>query len=137
MRTRARATDLLLFDGHCAFCREQARRLAAWSRGTIELRDFQVDGALADVPGIDHAACMREMHYVTKHGDVFVNAEAAARLAMTRPLLRLFAWLYYLPVLRWALDRLYAFVARRRYALAKAKRTIVCNGDACSLHFEP
>ena len=127
---------VVLFDGHCPFCRAQAGRLARWSdRGVvIETRDFQEPGVLDAYPTLTHEQCMASMQLVGPDGHVWSGAEAVARLLMTRPF-GLFAWLYYVPLLRWICDLAYRFVAKRRYRIAQRKRTIHCDGTTCSVHF--
>lgn len=129
---------LVLFDGHCAFCRSQAKRLERWaSNGTpIVTRDFQAPGALDDLPGLTLDDCMKAMRLVAPDGRIFAGAEAVARLLATRLIAAPFAYLYYVPGLRLLFEMLYAWVAKRRYALAKARRTVTCDGTTCSIHFE-
>jgi predicted DCC family thiol-disulfide oxidoreductase YuxK len=128
---------LVLFDGHCAFCRAQARRLASWTAGgaPVTMRDFQEAGALDAFPGLTHAECMKAMQLVTPDGRVYPGAEAAARLVAMRAW-GVFAWLYYIPGIRWLCDRVYAWIARNRYRLAKKRREASCDGNACDVHFD-
>ncbi len=130
-------TSVVLYDGHCPFCRKQADRLLRWAtRGArIEVRDFQQPHALDDFPGLTQAQCMDAMRLVAPDGRVYSGAEAVARVMMTRPLLRPLAYVYYLPLLRRVLERAYRFVARRRYTAAKRARLVHCDGTTCSVHF--
>jgi len=127
---------VVLFDGHCPFCRAQAARLARWShRGVpIETRDFQEPHALEAFPGLTHAECMAAMQLVAPGGRVYAGAEAVARLLATRPF-GFVAYLYYVPLIRWLCERLYRFVAKRRYRLAQRRRVVHCDGTTCSVHF--
>jgi predicted DCC family thiol-disulfide oxidoreductase YuxK len=128
---------VVLFDGHCAFCRAQAARLARWAgRGAVELRDFQEDGVLDAFPTLTHEACMKAMHLVAHDGRVFVGAEAVARAMMTAWWLWPFAWVYYVPGVRWLAERAYAWIARRRYRLRRVGgKTVECDGDTCRVHY--
>lgn len=137
MKTRPQPSFVVLYDGACPFCTKQAARLASWraAGAPIAARDFQADGALDDFPGLTHDACMAAMQLVAPDGRVFAGAEAVARLVMTRPILGLLAWLYYVPLVRALFERAYRFVAVRRYRLARRRRTVHCDGTTCSVHF--
>lgn len=126
---------LVLFDGQCAFCTAQAKRLEGWAAhgAPITTRDFQMPGALDGLP-LTHDECMKAMRLVAPDGRIFAGAEAVARLLATRigPL----AYLYYVPGLRSILELAYAWVAKRRYAIARKHRTVTCDGTTCSIHYE-
>ena len=133
MRTTARpdGTYLVLFDGHCAFCRAQYQRLLALAKPhAITARDFQQPGALDDLPGLDHETCMRAMALVAPDGAITTGAEAVATALATRPWLKPALWLYRIPPFTQIADRLYAAIARRRYRLMRP----TCDGDVCTLH---
>jgi predicted DCC family thiol-disulfide oxidoreductase YuxK len=107
---------VLLYDGSCQFCTAQSRNLVALARrGVIDAVDFQQPGVLARFPGISHEACMQAMHLVTPEGLIYKGFEAAVRAVATRPILGWIAYAYYVPGFRQIIDRLYAFIARRRY----------------------
>jgi predicted DCC family thiol-disulfide oxidoreductase YuxK len=106
---------------------ERLLRLAR--AGSLEPVDFQQPGALDRFPGVTYEACMEAMHLVTPQGRVFRGFEAAVHAVATKPVLGKVAYLYYLPGLRWACDRFYAWLASRRYRLAGA-----CASGACALH---
>jgi predicted DCC family thiol-disulfide oxidoreductase YuxK len=125
---------LAFYDGHCRFCTEQAKKLAAASRGKVAIRSFQEEGALAPFPGLTHEACMAELKLVDRDGRVYGGAEAVVRaLRLGRPVLGRLALVYYLPLLRWASERTYAWIARRRYTLF-GKTHGACENDACAVH---
>jgi protein-S-isoprenylcysteine O-methyltransferase Ste14/predicted DCC family thiol-disulfide oxidoreductase YuxK len=136
-RTTPPGVYVVLYDGRCRFCTRQSRNLVRLARpGALEARDFQEPGVLDRFPGLTHEACMRAMHLVCPDGRVFAGFEAAVRAVATRPVVGWVAYLYYLPVLRLALDVLYALVARYRYRLmGKAVAADACEGGTCSLHF--
>jgi predicted DCC family thiol-disulfide oxidoreductase YuxK len=76
---------------------------------------------------------MRRMHLVTPEGKVYAGFEAAVRAAATRPLLRLLAWVYYVPPVGFLLERWYALVAANRYRIL-GRAAEGCADGACSLH---
>lgn len=123
---------VLLYDGHCRLCIAGARRLSDWARpGAIELANFQDRGVLARFPELTHGQCMQAMHLVEPDGRVFRAAEAVVAVLLTRG--RAFAWarLYYLPGLRWLIERAYEWVARNRYRLVGRAE---CADGGCALH---
>ena len=129
------ARYVLLYDGHCAFCEAQSKNLARLARpGAIERVSFQDPGVLDRFPGVTYDACMRAMHLIAPDGRVFIGFEAVARALATRPVLKLLAYLYYLPGVRFLCDRLYEFIAARRYRImGRAVASGEC-GDACAIH---
>jgi predicted DCC family thiol-disulfide oxidoreductase YuxK len=126
---------VVLYDGHCQFCTKQVRNLVALARsGVLDAVSFQDASVLARFPGLTHEACMQAMHLVTPDGSIYRGFEAAVRAMLTRPLLGLFAYGYYLPGIRQLFDRLYAYLAARRYRLLPPDE---CPGRTCSLHGLP
>lgn len=126
----------MLYDGHCVFCKAQMQNLSRFGkRGALDPISFQDEGVLERFGGLTHAECMVAMHLVTPDGRVFVGMEAAVRAVLTRPILGAFAWLYYAPGLRHLMDALYAWIAKRRYAISgRASPNDGCEGGTCSAH---
>ena len=111
-----------LFDGRCGLCRASAARLQAVGRpGAVEYRDLHEDGALDALPGLTREACLEALQLVLPDGRVVSGAEAVARIVRTRRGLGVLARLYFVPGLRWLLDRAYAAIARRRYRISAAE----------------
>ena len=124
---------VVLYDGHCRFCKAQMKNLVALARpGAIEPLSFQDEGVLERFVGLSHAMCMEAMYLVTPEGRAYRGMEAAVRALATRPILWLFLWLYYVPGIRHALDALYAWIAKNRYKLRGREQ---CDDGACSVHF--
>lgn len=128
---------VVLYDGHCRFCKAQMKNLTALARpAAFDGLSFQEPGVLDRFEGLTHEACMEEMKLVLPDGRVFGGMEAAARAVATRPILGLVAWLYYLPGLRWLLDWIYRRVAERRYRIAGRELAAEgCDGGTCAVHF--
>jgi predicted DCC family thiol-disulfide oxidoreductase YuxK len=123
----------MLYDGDCRFCTRSAHVIQRrFGRAGVALRNFQEAGALDAYPAITHDAAMKRMHVVLGDGSVHAGAAAAARIAMTVPVVGWLAYLYYVPGLRQLADLGYALVARYRYRLLG--RTEVCEGGTCHLH---
>ena len=110
---------VVLYDGHCRFCKAQMKNLLGLAKpGSIEPVSFQDEGVLERFEGLTWDECMEAMHLVTPEGRVYRGMEAAVRAVVTRPFLGAFAWLYYVPGIRHALDALFRAIAKRRDAIA-------------------
>jgi predicted DCC family thiol-disulfide oxidoreductase YuxK len=108
---------VVLYDGACVFCTAQAERVKRISGGRISVRPLQQ--ALADVPWVDPDEAIQALHLVDRDGRTYAGAAAIVRLLrLTRPALGLLVLPYHLPGIRWLAERAYAFVAKRRYAIA-------------------
>jgi len=109
--------DTLVYDGACALCRSSARGLARLlPPERLEAISFRDPGVLGRFPGLDEAACDREVKLVRSDGRVFSGAEAVVQALRGRPF-GLLLRAYYLPGMRQVGDRLYRAVARRRARL--------------------
>ena len=129
--TTAPAQPVLLYDGQCVFCRRSTDRLRWLLRDdAIEYLSFRDDGALDRFPGVTEEACDQAMQLVTADGRVFAGAEAAARAMVRRPWFA-FAWLYYVPPVRWIADAIYKQVAIHRFGISG--RSSSCSDDVCAL----
>jgi predicted DCC family thiol-disulfide oxidoreductase YuxK len=130
---------ILLYDGHCPFCRKQSKNLQVLARpGTLVTSDFQEPGVLERFPALSHDACMKAMHLVMPDGRVFRGVEAAVRAIATRRVIGWLAYLYYLPGFRQLCDALYAFLAAHRYQFwGRTLAQEQCEHGACSVHFPP
>lgn len=119
--------NLVLYDGHCRFCRASATRLLKLAPQT-RLQSFREPGVVEAIPGLSLAACERSLQLVTPAGNIYEGAEAIVRLLLPKwwafPLR-----LYFVPGLRQLADGLYQQVARRRF-LFGANR---CDNGSCSL----
>ena len=119
---------LVLYDGDCAFCTAQARRVRRLAAGRARVEPLQT--TLVDVPWVAPADAFRALHLVDRDGRVYAGAAAIVRLLrLTRPLLGYLVLPYHLPGVRWLAERAYALVAARRYAIAG--RADDCTTGAC------
>ncbi|MEI4920621.1 DCC1-like thiol-disulfide oxidoreductase family protein, partial [Klebsiella pneumoniae] len=82
-----------------------------------------------------HEACMQAMYLVTPQGKLFRGFEAAVQAILTRPLLGMVAYVYYVPGIRQVCDGFYAWIAANRYRLSGKLGTEECAEGTCSLHF--
>jgi len=123
---------VFLYDGHCRLCLKGAGLMARLARpGSVELVDFQAAGALEPFPQVDHAACMAAAQLVSGDGQAWSGLTAIVRALATRPLLRPFTWVYFVPGMRALADALYRWVAANRYRIMGRAE---CADEACALH---
>ncbi len=130
----ARDRAVLLYDGHCAFCRksvDQVRRLD-WL-GVVRFADARDPAALpATEAPLDPERLLAEMHLVPPGGGRVYHGFGALRwLAWRLPLLWPLAPLLYLPGVPALGQRLYLWVARNRL------RLVPCHGGVCTLPPRP
>ncbi|AMV33433.1 hypothetical protein VN12_15005 [Pirellula sp. SH-Sr6A] len=126
------ASDVVLFDGQCNFCRRQTDHLRRFD-GKNRLRFVSLhDPCVAvDYPDLTHEMLMEQMWVVAPDGRRFGGADALRYLSRRLPLLWPIAPILHLPfsmpVWRW----LYRQIAKRRYRIAGKN----CDeGGTCSLH---
>lgn len=123
----------MLYDGHCRFCTQAAKKFARrLGPARVKTVNFQDDGVLASFPGLTHEACMKKMQVITPDGKVYAGAGAVARLLRSFRFVGWVTYLYYVPLLKQLVDLLYALIAKYRYKLfGKA----ACEpGGTCHLH---
>jgi predicted DCC family thiol-disulfide oxidoreductase YuxK len=126
-------SDVVIYDGHCKFCRAQVRKLVWWDcqkrLSYISLHDPEV---ARRYPDLTHDMLMEQMYVVDHDGNRYGGA--AAFRYLTRRLRRLW-WL--MPVMHIPLSLplwqfCYRFIAKHRYWFGKVEQ---CDDDACSVHF--
>ena len=122
---------ILLYDGHCPFCRAQAQRLEQWAAGRVRLESFHDPGVLDRYPGLTHAECMKEIKLVEPGGHIWGGMEAVARTACYNPFIRVVAWIYFVPGIRQLCNMAYKWVAQNRYLFAGKDN---CPEGACTHH---
>ena len=106
---------VLVYDGHCNFCRRQASRLLAWSGGRLSLESFHAPGIFERYPRLSRAECEAAMQLVLPDGRILSGAAAAAGAIRLNPPLAWVSFFYYLPGLKQISDALYRWIARNRY----------------------
>jgi predicted DCC family thiol-disulfide oxidoreductase YuxK len=136
LEIRPTEAAVVLYDGHCRFCKASVDRLVALARpGTLKPVSFQDPGVLARYPGLTHDMCMKQMYLITPAGRRYGGFEAAVQAVATRPVLGWFARIYYVPIIRQLLDLIYGLIAAHRYRImGKAVAAGACDGGTCSLH---
>ena len=113
------AQPLILYDGTCRFCTAQAARLKRLTYDRVAIVSSYAPGVRARYPALPQEGVLGEIKLVDADGRILGGAAAIARVLEIRggPLAWL-AQLYRLRPARFIADRMYAFVARRRYRIA-------------------
>jgi len=126
--------DVVIFDGHCNFCRSQVRTLHRLDvRGKrlafLSLHDERVNQRY---PDLTTAELMEQMYVIDRQGERHGGADAVRYLSRRLPLLWPAAPILHLPgtanLWRW----LYRQVAKRRYKLGGKS----CEDETCSVHLK-
>lgn len=125
--------DVVIFDGHCRFCRGGVERLNWWDGGSrlayLSLHDPRV---AERYPDLTHDQLMAQMYVVDTQGNRYGGADAirylTRRLPWLWPVMPLVHIPFSLPLWQW----LYDVVASRRYLFGKVEE---CEEGTCSLHF--
>jgi predicted DCC family thiol-disulfide oxidoreductase YuxK len=129
------AVDVVIFDGHCRFCRanvelfhrlDRRRRLAF-----LSLHDPEV---YRRWPDLTHEQLMQEMVIVDRHGGRHAGAASIRYLSRRLPLLWPLAPLLHIPFSMPLWRGLYRFIARNRYRIAGKRKE--CDDNACSAHLK-
>ncbi len=124
--------EIVIFDGHCRFCRGHVERFARWDRqgrlAFLSLHDPRVGEWF---PDLDRDELMRHMVLVDRRGRQHVGAAAIRHLSRhLRPLWPLAPLLHLpgtLPLWQW----IYGQVARRRCLFGHLDE---CTDGSCHVH---
>jgi predicted DCC family thiol-disulfide oxidoreductase YuxK len=120
---------VLIYDGHCHFCRRQALRLSAWSGVRLRLESFHDPGVLERYPKLTRQSCEEAMQLVRPDGEIFSGAAAAAEALRLNPVFRWVAWIYYVPGIKQLSDAIYRWIAKNRYRFGGT-----CTDGSCAHH---
>jgi predicted DCC family thiol-disulfide oxidoreductase YuxK len=124
--------DIVIYDGHCAFCRASVERLRWWDcRNRLAYLSLHDPRVAQRYPDLSHERLMREMVVVDRQGRY--HGGAAGFRYLTRRLRRLW-WLMPLMHIPFSLplwQGMYRQIAKRRYGIAGK---IECADGTCHLH---
>jgi predicted DCC family thiol-disulfide oxidoreductase YuxK len=114
------STDVVIYDGQCAFCTSQARllrRLDGKRRlAFLSLYDERVSRWY---PDLSHEDLLEYVYVVTSRGQAHRGAEAVRYLSRRLPALWWLAPVLHIPGSRPVWRWLYRFVSRRRFWLSR------------------
>lgn len=124
--------DVVIYDGHCSFCRARVKQLAWLDRGRrlafLSLHDPEVKKRY---PDLTYDQLMKEMYVVDRHGGRHPGAAGFRYLSRHMPLLFPIAPLMHIPFSMPLWQAIYGLVARNRYLFGKIEE---CEDGACKLH---
>lgn len=127
------AADVVIFDGHCKFCRAQVERLRRWDGkqrlAFLSLHDPEVARRW---PDLTHDQLMAEMFVIRPGGERHRGAGAIRYLSRRLPILWWLAPLLHIPFSLPLWRTLYQQVAQRRYRYGKIDD---CESGTCAVHF--
>ncbi|OLC54346.1 MAG: hypothetical protein AUH92_04190 [Acidobacteria bacterium 13_1_40CM_4_69_4] len=116
-----------LYDGDCGFCaRWRDRMIARDPKGVVEWLSLHDPSVATRFPGIDRDDALRQMYVYAADGTFYKGAEGWRELFRVLRGLSWAAALYRIPGVPFVMDRVYRFIAARRYRLS-------CAGSACRL----
>lgn len=126
--------DVVIWDGHCNFCRAQVSRLRKLDSGRLAYLSLHDPRVKQLCPNLCFEQLMDQMWVITEDGQQHGGADAARYLSRQLPRLWWLMPLLHLPgsmpLWRW----LYRRVAAWRYRLAGKS----CDDDgACEIHMKP
>jgi len=123
--------DVVIFDGHCNFCRSQINTLRRFDCCGNRIAFLSLhDARTAErYPDLTHDMLMEQMYVIDQRGNRHGGSDGVRYLTRRLPTLWLAAPLLHLPgtakLWRW----MYQQVAKRRYKMAGKS----CD-DACNIH---
>ena len=119
--------DVVVYDGACAFCRQQIDRIRRWDNaGRFEYVPRQTPDLDHRFPQLKEGDFNTGMRLIDPSGNVFVGADAVYHIAKQLPRWRWCSWLYRVPGLHGLSRWVYNQVARRRLRLGQS-----CDDQAC------
>ena len=126
--------DVVIYDGHCNFCRSQINTLHRFDccghrLAYLSLHDPRTSRRY---PDLTHEMLKEQMYVIDRQGQRHEGSNAVRYLTRRLPTLWIAAPLLHLPgsarLWRW----MYQQVAKRRYKLAGKS----CDSDSCSVHLD-
>lgn len=129
-------TVTAVFDGQCVICRSTERVVRAldWRRRVRFLDLHEHERVAATFPWLDQSDAMGQIHVVDERGRVFAGFLGTRRMLRELPLGYPLWLLLQLPGMTRVGERVYRFVARRRYTVNRwFGAPVVCENDVCKI----
>ena len=110
---------VVLYDGDCPMCVFQMK-LLTWLDWCNQARLVPLADPLARslAPWLRREDLLAAVHCVTPQGRVYRGARCIRFIGMRMPLLVPLALILWIPGVIWVAEKLYAWVARNRYAIS-------------------
>ena len=122
-------SDIVIFDGHCNFCKSQVRKLMWFGGDRLSFVSLHDKRVAERWPNLSHKQLMEQMYVVTPTDEFHGGADAVRYLSRRLPRLWFIAPLMHIPFSMPLWRFLYRKVANMRYRIAGK-----CDGDACEIH---
>ncbi len=127
----ARHNFVLIWDGHCNFCRSQVERLRRWDwTGQLTFLSLHDPRVQERYPDLTYDQLMEQMWLITPDGKRYGGADAMRVLSRRMPTLWPLAPIMHVPFSMPLWRSIYRWVAQRRYRIAGKN----CDGGTCHLH---
>ncbi|TWT47505.1 thiol-disulfide oxidoreductase DCC family protein [Botrimarina hoheduenensis] len=131
-------TDVVLYDGECAFCRARMEQLRWFDRPLLGLRGHRLAYLSLHAvevatlyPQVPHQRLLEEMVVVDPQGRIHGGADAVRHLSRRLPRLWWLAPILHLPGSKGVWRALYRCLARNRYRLGG--RVADCHEGVCAI----
>jgi predicted DCC family thiol-disulfide oxidoreductase YuxK len=123
--------DIVIYDGHCRFCRGAVSKLARFDPGGrlayLSLHDPEVHRRW---PDLEHDELMKQMLLVDRHGGRHWGAAAFRYCTRRLPTLWILAPLLHIPFSLPLWQFFYVQFAKRRYLFGKVQS---CDSGSCHI----
>ncbi len=94
------SSPTFLYDPLCPRCRAFARFVSSWTRGRVNCRRLDSEGAADLHPDLSYSKMLASAHLVLPNGYLAAGAEAGALALGQRPGWGWFFQLYYFPIVK-------------------------------------
>lgn len=129
MQVQTHSKPVVVFDGECAFCRNQVQRLQRMDKNNeIEFVPRQDPDVETRFPVLKSEDFNTGMRLIMPDGSLHTGADSFYEMAKILPATSGFAWLYRVPGVRQIAKLVYAWIAANRQRLAKH-----CDSGTCKL----
>lgn len=113
--------SIVIYDGDCGICekcRDAIEKLDWLKR--YECHPLQQPELYVRFPVLTQEECLKELKLVKPSGNILGGADAVIEIGKGLPLLFIFAWIFWLPLLRQLARWLYPIIADHRYLISSS-----------------
>ena len=130
----AEGRPVLIYDGHCKFCRKQVARVHSLDGDRLSYISLHDPWVTETYPDLTHDQLMEEMVLIEPDGRRYGGAAAFKVLSRKLPPLWILAPVMHIPFSLPVWSWMYRQVARQRYRWGRIEEE--CEGGTCSVHFK-
>ncbi|WP_141504167.1 thiol-disulfide oxidoreductase DCC family protein [Paenibacillus luteus] len=130
----------VIYDGYCNLCLASVARLKELRSNAdlqfVPIQQLEAEGEgqqlIPNIGQLKYAELYEKMHVADESGQLFAGADGVVRVLRTVKGLRRLAFFYRIPGMRKIADRMYRYVANRRYEwFSKTEQS--CSVNGCEL----